>query len=117
MIFFNQRKSQFRDKGAKVIYGLSRYNKLLGNKLELITNTKELNHKSALTDLIDWADSCLFCTSFFDKKGLEHLLPKLLSGISDRGMKVKIFSNGEKEYTKPHIIAKLKKYPKSNILL
>jgi HKD family nuclease len=76
--------------------------------LELITNTKELNHKSALTDLIDWADSCLFCTSFFDKKGLEHLLPKLLSGISDRGMKVKIFSNGEKEYTKPHIIAKLK---------
>jgi HKD family nuclease len=100
-----------------VIYGLSRYNKLLGNKLELITNTKELNHKSALTDLIDWADSCLFCTSFFDKKGLEHLLPKLLSGISDRGMKVKIFSNGEKEYTKPHIIAKLKKYPKSNILL
>jgi hypothetical protein len=29
-LFFNQRKSQFRDKGAKVIYGLSRYNKLLG---------------------------------------------------------------------------------------
>ncbi|MFT6578902.1 MAG: hypothetical protein ACJAW0_001341, partial [Zhongshania sp.] len=27
--FFNQRKSHFRDKGAKVIYGLSRYNKLL----------------------------------------------------------------------------------------
>jgi len=79
--------------------------------MNLITNTKVRNHKTVLVELIEWSDECYFCTSFFDKKGLDCILPAFISGISDRAMKVKIYSNGESKYTKSSVILKLKKIP------
>ena len=79
--------------------------------MDLVTNTEESNHKSVLIDLIEWADVCLFCTSLFDKKGLDHLLPTLISGTTERGMKVKVFSNGYNGYTKKSVVSELKKIP------
>lgn len=79
--------------------------------MKLITNTKFCNHKTVLVELIEWADECYFCTSFFNKKGLDCILPALISGISNRAMKVKIYSNGESKYTESNVILKLKKIP------
>lgn len=79
--------------------------------MNLITNTKARNHKAVLVELIEWADECYFCTSFFDKKGLDCILPTLISGGSDRAMTVKIYSNGDSKYTKLSVISKLKKTP------
>lgn len=77
--------------------------------MEFISNLSNPNHRDTLTRLIDWADECYFCTSFFDKKGLDIVLPNFKKGILERDLKVQIFSNGEKEYTKPFVIKSLKK--------
>jgi HKD family nuclease len=76
----------------------------------LITNiNEEINHKSILTDLISWSEECTMCTSFFDEKGLEDILPSLLVGIKENNLKVKILSNGECKYTRSSVAEKLSK--------
>lgn len=77
--------------------------------MEFIRNIGHLNHSDSIITLINWADECYFCTSFFDKKGLAIILPNLKKGILERKLKVKIFSDGETKYTKPSLIKTLKK--------
>ena len=76
--------------------------------MKFISNMDKTNHKETLVALINWADVCYFCTSFFNKSGLDIILPSLKKGIAERKLRVKIFSNGEKEYTKPSVIKALK---------
>ena len=77
--------------------------------MRLITNDSVDNHETILKDLILWADKCYFCTCFFNVEGLKRILPSLTLGIADRGIKVKIFSNGKN--TGLRVISKLKTIP------
>jgi HKD family nuclease len=77
--------------------------------MEFISNSGVINHRDVLISHIEWATECYLCTGFFDKKGLDIILPSLKQGITERNLKVAVYSNGEKGYTKPSVINKLKK--------
>jgi len=67
--------------------------------MQFITNSKTYNHKQAICELLEWAEKCVLCTSFLDRKGVKHLSRSISSGIEKRNLDIVIFSNGEKKYT------------------
>ncbi|MFT6414496.1 MAG: HKD family nuclease [Glaciecola sp.] len=78
--------------------------------MEFISNSYNTNHKDTILTVIDWAEECYLCTSFFDKEGLEIILPSFEKGILDRQLKIKIFSNGQNKYTHLDVKKSLKKF-------
>lgn len=75
--------------------------------MKIITNTKNHNHANEIKNLLIWAESCHFCTSFIDKQGIELLLPSLLEASKNRDFKISVYSNDEPKYTKPWVTKKL----------
>lgn len=69
--------------------------------MQFISNKKGNNHKHAISELLEWAEKCILCTSFLDQKGFAHISKIISSGIDNRGLDIIIYSNGEEGYTKP----------------
>jgi HKD family nuclease len=72
--------------------------------MQFVSNTKSRNHKHAICELLEWADKCILCTSFFDRRGFGHISDIISSGIENRGLDITIYSNGEDGYTTPSAI-------------
>ena len=72
--------------------------------MKFISNSKVNNHKSQICGLLEWAEKCVLCTSFIDKKGFNHLSKSICSGIEERGLNITVYSNGEAKYTKQETI-------------
>jgi HKD family nuclease len=68
--------------------------------MQFISNLKKTNHKSVILELLEWAEKCILCTSFLDGEGVKHLSKSISYGIKNRDLKITVYSNGEKDYTK-----------------
>lgn len=84
--------------------------------MQFISNSKTSNHKGAILELLEWAEKCVLCTSFLDGGGVKHLSKSIADGIQKRNLKITVYSNGEKEYTKSSGVNEMSKLVKIGLM-